>query len=195
MHSPSLTIFLLLTLLNSSLAWPSNTLALQNRGRHEHNDTSNCNSINHTCHQLRKLTQLTELASNQTQLSALVVSGQLDEGKVAEIQQNAAKANAILQAMQANSTLVDECAVVDAHLQVVHECKQMAKLTKFVELGNNQTAMQEIMPKIGNGTRAERFMENFVDATAKLQELQSNATLTGLCKGELNGTTSKDAFK
>ena len=46
--------------------------------------------------------------------------------------------------MNANSTLVADCAVVDAKLQLEAQCADMARLTALRDLVNNATKLNEL---------------------------------------------------
>jgi hypothetical protein len=104
-----------------------------------------------------------------------------------------------LKMLMANSTLVGECAVVNAHKKDVKTCKEMAKLTKLAALKGNTTAMdawvarrEKMMEKMGgmkgNGTMGAdsekmmaRLQEIIGNASTKLAELQGNSTLKDMC--------------
>ncbi|KAF2738860.1 hypothetical protein EJ04DRAFT_560509 [Polyplosphaeria fusca] len=157
---------------------------LEARKAHK-NNTAEGNPENRQCNRLARLTKLTALAANQTRLDALVAKGRLNETQVENIKAKAANATSTLQTMQSNTTLVQECEVVEAHKQVVRACKKMRVLDKLSTLANNQTAMNEfIATKQLNGTKLEKFQDSIGNATAKLQDLQKNTTLTNLCAQE-----------
>ncbi|KAF2175701.1 hypothetical protein K469DRAFT_723892 [Zopfia rhizophila CBS 207.26] len=181
MRSLNLIIALLFAFITSSYAWPDSFHLLEARkGGNRGNSTNN--SVNRACHKMAKLTHLTELAANQTKLDTMVAKGKINATEVEEIKANAANATAELQAMQANSTLVQECAVVEAHREVVSECRRMRKLNRLASLANNQTAMEAFMEKKGlNDTQMAKLQERIANATTKLQEMQANTTLTDLC--------------
>ncbi|KAF2652011.1 hypothetical protein K491DRAFT_605765 [Lophiostoma macrostomum CBS 122681] len=153
-----------------------------NGGNSTRGNGTNGNSVNKACRTMAKLTKLTNLAANQTKLDAMIASGKINATEVDAIKAKAANATSELQTMQSNTTLVSECAVVDAHQAVLKECKQMTKLTKLADLATNQTAMDALMQKKNlNDTQMAKLQERIANATTKLKTLQGNTTLTDLC--------------
>ncbi|KAF2686200.1 hypothetical protein K458DRAFT_298990 [Lentithecium fluviatile CBS 122367] len=203
MRSFSFIVALLFAFVAVSHAFPNFQLLESRKGRgngtSKGNSTTQGNSVNRACKQMAKLTKLTELAANQTKLDAMVAKGKLNDTEVAEIKSKAADATTQLQTMQSNTTLVTECAVVDAHQKDVSQCKRMKKLTKLAAMANNQTAMDAFVAKKElNSTQVTKLQEKIANATTKLQEMSSNTTLTDLCtqiqeqKGA-SGTESSDS--
>ncbi|KAF2249197.1 hypothetical protein BU26DRAFT_505266 [Trematosphaeria pertusa] len=178
MRSISFVITLLFAFIATSYAWPELHILEARKGGK--NGTTNGNSVNKACRKMAKLEKLTALAANQTKLDAMVAKGKLNQTEVDAIKAKAANVTSELQTMQANTTLVSTCLVVDAHQKVVGECKQMNKLTKLAALANNQTAMDAFMQK-KNITDMTKLQAKIANATTKLKTLQSNTTLTNLC--------------
>lgn len=155
------------------------------------------NSVHKECKQMNKMMQLTMLAANQTKLDALVSKGKLNATEVQNIKDKAAKADTTLKAMEANTTLVMECNMFNADRKVKAECASMKWLAKTAALAKNTTAMDAIIAKKKlNDTQVTMFKDRIAKAETKLQEMQSNKTLTDLCasqksqKGGKNGTSS-----
>jgi len=131
---------------------------------------------------MTKLTALTTLTNNQTHLDALVAKGKLDDAAVAALKIKAADATSQLQTLISNTTLVGECAVIDAQKKDVRMCKQMAKLTKLAAMKDNQTAIDAMVAKKGlDATQVAKLQEKISNATADLQEMMGNSTLTTFC--------------
>lgn len=188
MRSRSLFVALLFAFATGSYALENSPPHLAERKQHHGNGTMDAGtSINRECRQMAKLTKITELAANQTKLDAMVAKGKLDAAGVDKIKQKAANATTELQTLQSNTTLVQECQVVDAHQKVVGECKAMKKLEKLANMANNQTAMLEaIAQKKGlNDTQLAKLQQRIASATAKLQDMKGNTTLTDLCAKEV----------
>lgn len=140
------------------------------------------NSIDRQCSQMAKMTMLTQLVANQTKLDALVAKGKLNDTEVTALKAKAANATTTLKTMESNTTLVSECNVINANKAVKAECKAMKMLAKTVSLANNQTAMDALVAKKKlNDTQVTKFKEQITKAQTKLQEMQSNTTLTDLC--------------
>jgi hypothetical protein len=160
-------------------------------GRKDRNGTSNGgghrngtrgNSVNKQCKQMSRMVRLTELAANQTKLDALVAKGKLNDTEVQAIKDKAANATTTLKTLQANATLVDECNVINANKAVKAQCFAMKRIEKMAALANNQTAMDAFAAKKKlNDTEITQFKEQVTKAETKLQEMQSNTTLTDLC--------------
>lgn len=188
MRSFSFVVALLFAFVTTSFAWPDAFPVLEARKGHKNgtaNGNGNGNSVNKACRQMAKLTKLTELAANQTKLDAMVAKGKLNTTEVDDIKAKAQQATTELQAMQANTTLTTECAVIDAHRKVVSSCKKINKLQKLADMANNQTAKDALVAKKKlNDTQVAKLDERIANATTKLQEMKSNTTLTDLCAQE-----------
>ncbi|KAH7355788.1 hypothetical protein BKA66DRAFT_270058 [Pyrenochaeta sp. MPI-SDFR-AT-0127] len=184
MRSFNFVLTLLFAFLATSYAWPTTDFAVlevrRNRGGNDTN--SNGNPTKKACRQLAKLTKLTELAANQTKLDELVAKGKMNATDVEELKTEAADATTRLQTLSANTTLTSECAVINAEKETVGQCKQMNKLQKLADLAGNQTAMDAFVQRKGlNETNVEKLQEKIQQAETKLQEMQSNTTLTDFC--------------
>lgn len=186
MRSISVLFAILFAFAATSYAWPSaEHQTLEVRKPSDGNNTKSDDperALKKSCKKMRKLTVLSEIANNQTKLDAWVAEGKLDAPEVDAIKAKAVNATAELQAMQSNTTLVGECAIVDAERKSAQQCRQMKKLTKLAALAGNDTAMAAYEQKKGlNETDIEKLKTKVAEAATKLQELQSNTTLTDLC--------------
>ena len=158
--------------------------------------TSGKNTVDKACAKMAKLTALTNLAANQTKLDAQLAKGKLNQTEIDDLKAKAANATTTLQTMQANTTLVSECAVVDAHQKVLGQCKQIKSLQKLSDLANNQTAMDALTQKKQlNDTQVAKLDERIANATAKLKEMQTNTTLTDLCASQQQGKANSGGGK
>jgi hypothetical protein len=204
MRSFSFMVALFFALVSSTYAWPELHL-LETRKGGKNNGTSTKgmkgngtrgNSINGQCKQMAKLTKLTELASNQTKLDAMVAKGKINATEVEAIKTKATEATTKLATLTSNTTLVSECLVVDAHKKLVGQCKQMKKLTKLADLATNTTAKDAMVAKKElNATQITKLDEKIANATTKLTELMSNTTLTDLCTAEQSNKGTADTGK
>jgi hypothetical protein len=204
MRSFTIIVGLLFAFITTSTAFPSFTLLEARKGGDsDKNGTmkmkgnSTGTSIDKTCKKMAKLTALTDLAANQTKLDALVSKGKMNDTSIAALKTKAADASTQLKTLMGNSTLVGECAVVNAHKKDVKTCKEMSKLTKLAALKGNTTAqdawvakMEKMMKKkMGNETMGAgmddkmmaRLQEIIGNATTKLAEMQGNSTLKDMC--------------
>lgn len=187
MRSFSFIVALLFAFVATSAAFPELHLLEARKGSKNgtekaKNGTSKGNSVNKVCGKMAKLTKLTELANNQTKLDSLMSKGKLNQTEVDKIKAKAANATQTLQTMSSNTTLVQECQVVDAHQKLVGTCKKMKQLTKLADLANNKTAMDAFMAKKKlNDTQVAKLDERIANATTKLKDMQANTTLTSAC--------------
>ncbi|KAJ4990848.1 hypothetical protein SVAN01_03637 [Stagonosporopsis vannaccii] len=201
MRSFSLLLALIFTLSASSNAWPSTSHPALEVRKHGEGNNTDSNDPEHvlkkSCKKMRRLNVLSQLSANQTKLDTWVAEGKLDTDEVNAIKAKAANATTELQILQSNTTLVAECAVVDAERKSVKQCRKMKKLTKLARLAGNETALAAFEQKKGlNETGVELLKTKIVEASTKLQEMRSNTTLVDFCAqrkqqkgdGELNST-------
>ena len=186
MRSFSVLLTLIFTITASSYAWPSTnypTLEARKQGDRNNTDSNDPgNALKRSCKKMRRLNALSQLSANQTKLDTWVAEGKLDTAGVDAIKEKAANAIAELQTLQSNTTLVAECAVVNAERRSVRQCKKIKKLTKLAALAGNETALAALEQKKGlNETAIERLKTKIAEASTKLQEMQSNNTLTDFC--------------
>jgi hypothetical protein len=164
--------------------------------RKVHNETRSRggDTTQKACKEMRKLTVLTSLAANQTKLDTLVAEGKIDTAKADKLKKEAAAAAPKLQALTANSTLVDECATIDAEGHMTQQCKQMKRLQRLAKLAGNATAMDAFAAKQNlNATQVDGLENKVQEAETKLKALEANATLTDFCKQMKQGQQSGGA--
>ncbi|KAF3053778.1 hypothetical protein E8E11_005015 [Didymella keratinophila] len=186
MRSFSVILALLFAFVATSYAWPSAEFpTLEARKHGDGNSTKSNNPENvlkKSCKKMRKLNALSQIAANQTKLDAWVAEGKLDTAEVDALKAKAANATAELQTMQSNTTLVSECAIVNAERKSVNQCKQMKMLTKLAALAGNETAMTAFEEKKKlNETGVAKLKTKIAEAQTKLKDMQSNTTLTDFC--------------
>lgn len=146
------------------------------------------------CKEMRKLTVLTSLAANQTKLDTLITEGKIDTAKADKLKKEAADAAPKLQALTSNSTLVDECATIDAEGHMKQQCKQMKRLQRLAKLAGNATAMDAFAAKQNlNSTQVDGLKSKVQKAETKLKALEANTTLTDFCTQMKQGQQSGGA--
>jgi hypothetical protein len=180
-----LLLAVLFAFATTSCAWPeANIPTLQARKNGNNTRTDNSGqSLKKTCKKMRKLNMLTALAANQTKLDEWVARGMLTAAKADKIKEKASKATTKLESLQSNSTLVSQCAVVNAEIEINKQCKQMGTLTKLAALAHNETAMAEFETRRGlNEKLIEKLREKIQDASKTLKKMQANTTLADFCK-------------
>ena len=156
---------------------------------HMHNHTT----LDRKCAHLHQLTALTDLVNNATKLQELETKMHLSASQVAELKEKASNATTELTALNANSTLVADCAVVDAKLRLEAKCGNMARLTALTDLVNNATKLNELE------TRRHLSAKEIADLKAKaanatilLTDMEKNTTLVDSCSSlkAARGSTS-----
>lgn len=139
-------------------------------------------ALKQSCRKMRRLFALSQITANQTKLDAWVAEGKLNTAEVDALKSKAANATAELQTLQSNTTLVAECAVVNAERKSIAQCMRLKQLTKMASLAGNSTALAAFGQKRGlNETQIEKLKAKIADAPTKLQALMSNTTLTTFC--------------
>lgn len=190
MRSFNFMITLILGLVSFTAAFPDFHFfeareAGEKNGTSKEKNGTKMNSVKKQCKAMARLTMLTDLANNQTKMDALVSKGKLNDTELTALKAKAAEAGTKLQALTANTTLVGECAVVNAHTKSLRQCKKMKTLTKLTELASNQTAMDALIAKKKlNDTQATELKDNIKSVQIQLDELKSNTTLTDICAKE-----------
>ncbi|TGO89848.1 hypothetical protein BPOR_0091g00140 [Botrytis porri] len=128
------------------------------------------------CKEMNKLEKLVDQAQNTTKLASKTNNNQT------EIDNIVAKASAAavqLDAMQANTTLVSTCAVIDAAQTTKKQCDKMEDLQKTIDTAGNST---KLAAKIkGNATKEAEYQAKATKAQTKLAEMMSNTTLVDAC--------------
>lgn len=149
-----------------------------------------------TCRRIAALTNLSNMAANQTLLDELLSERKISKAQVDDIKQRKDDINAELQTLNSNATLAAECGAVNAHRQAVKDCKRLAKLEQLAELAKNKTAYDEhLAGELLNQKQTEQLKKNMETAEIKLQEMRSNSTLVEVCTTDValqrNGAASQ----
>lgn len=131
------------------------------------------------CHKLSGLERMQKLAANDTMMAMVFEN---NATKVADFKAKAAAAQPKLAALQANATLVGECAAVNAVAQESRDCRKMAGAEKMIAFAANDTALQTKFKN--NQTKIDAFKAKAKEAETKLTALQGNATLTSFCAAQ-----------
>ena len=135
------------------------------------------------CHEMNKLTHLANFANNATEQS----KHNLTAAEVQKLKTEAAKEAPRLAKLNGNSTLVADCAIVDAGDKLKGECHKIQELTHLAMLNSNATALQaEETKRHLSADQMQKLKMKAAAAPAELQKLQGNSTLTAAC------TTIKD---
>ncbi|KAI1336511.1 hypothetical protein F5Y15DRAFT_201018 [Xylariaceae sp. FL0016] len=156
----------------------------------EHHGNDDSFSVKDQCRAIAKMTKLVDLAANQTMLDDKANGNQTI---IDDIKAKAANATSELSTLTSNSTLVGECAVVQAHDDAVDSCGEIQKMEKFLALASNDTALTDYFD--GNTTEIDDFKNKTSGLTTKLAALQSNATLNTFCSVQNDIESCKEISK
>lgn len=185
----------------------ANFIVLADRSVHTHekanggNGTANkgngtqhdgANNVKEKCVEINRLTELTNLVDNSTKLADFQTKHNLTAAEMTKLKSEAANATATLKQLSSNTTLVSQCATINAAEKLKTTCKEMQGLSDVIALVNNATALQALQTKY-NLTNAEvaKIKQGAANATAKLTMLKSNSTLVAACQkleSGMNGT-------
>ncbi|KAH9885688.1 hypothetical protein F4778DRAFT_499480 [Xylariomycetidae sp. FL2044] len=142
-------------------------------------DNSTGTSIKSQCKSVAKMQNLVELAANQTKLDSKTDGNTTLED---EIKSKAAEATTQLSTLTSNTTLMDQCAVIQAHADSVESCSDMQKLEKQIATASNDTKLQDKFE--GNTTEIDAFQAKTAEWQSKLAALQGNSSLTTFCAAQ-----------
>jgi hypothetical protein len=138
-----------------------------------HNGTTSESS---QCKQIVKLQSLVDLAANTTKLADKTNN---NATKIADIQAKASAASTQLTTLTSNSTLVSDCAVIDAAEQTKDTCAEMKELQKYITMASNSTKVATKTDN--NATKIAEVAAKASAAQTKLDTLNSNTTLVDAC--------------
>ncbi|CAK7213013.1 hypothetical protein SCUCBS95973_001655 [Sporothrix curviconia] len=129
-----------------------------------------------SCQQLLFLEGREAIVGNATALNAAAHS---NSTRAQQLQMEAASTLPELAALQANTSLLQFCAMFQTRAQ----CFVIQKLEADVSLARNATKLNETFA--GNTTRITAFQYKVTESSAKLDKLLNNATLVSICKTEM----------
>ncbi|TGO33729.1 hypothetical protein BHYA_0230g00170 [Botrytis hyacinthi] len=128
------------------------------------------------CKEMNKLEKLVDEAQNTTKLASKTHNNQT---KIDSIVAKASAAAVQLDAMQANTTLVSTCAVIDAAHTTKKQCNKMEDLQETIDTAANSTKLAAKTK--GNATEEAEYQAKATKAQTKLAEMTSNTTLVDAC--------------
>ncbi|KAL5323040.1 hypothetical protein ACEPPN_007568 [Leptodophora sp. 'Broadleaf-Isolate-01'] len=128
------------------------------------------------CKQIRKLQKFVDFASNTTKLEEFTNN---NAAKVAQLQAEAAAASTQLTSMQGNTTLVADCAIINAAEEQENQCEETFELQAFIAFTSNATALAAKTDN--NATRITAIQAKASTAATRLESLMSNSTLQAAC--------------
>ncbi|KAJ4986160.1 hypothetical protein SVAN01_08313 [Stagonosporopsis vannaccii] len=149
------------------------------------NEAQTERSMKSTCKRITQLSNLSDVAGNQTLRDTLIADQKLTPEQVDYIETKKDAIESELATLTSNTTLSTECNSINAHRKAVKDCKKLDKLEKLVEMANNKTAYDEhLAGELLNKMQMEQLKKNMEDAEIKLQALHGNSTLVELCANE-----------
>lgn len=173
------------TLTATSYAWPALPhFELQQAANT--NEAPTERSIKGTCKRIAQLSNLSNVAANQTLRDTLLADKKLTQEQVEYIETKKDAIESELNDLSSNTTLATECGTINAHRKAVKDCKKLRKLEQLVELATNKTAYDEhLAGELLNQKQMEQLKKNMENAEIKLQALRGNSTLVDLCTNEI----------
>ncbi|TID27469.1 HET-domain-containing protein [Venturia nashicola] len=158
------------------------TAATTGKAGYETNGTKGT-SKKSQCKEIDHLTKLTSIVNNATALSEFETKHKFTAAQIDEFKAKAAKATTRLMELQANSTVTRQCAIANAEIKLMKQCKEITRLSKMAALASNTTALRQMQAK-KNLTDMEiaKIKDRAKDATVKLTQLQSNTSLVAACQ-------------
>lgn len=142
--------------------------------------------IDKTCRRLRTLTQLNKIAHNETLLDTIDIRDKLTQQRIDWIKSNSADITAKLNELTSNSTLAAECGTINAQRETARQCKVLQMLERLVNSTNGQDGVDRgPAADLFSDEQKQKLQQKFEKAELKLQQLGSNATLIGLCQGDV----------
>ncbi|KAF1834429.1 hypothetical protein BDW02DRAFT_598216 [Decorospora gaudefroyi] len=164
MHSLIFTISLFLLFIATSHAWV-HVSPLEVR-RHD-------SDIATKCRRIRALTELNDIANNQTALNTMLSENKHAQARIDWLQKHKDEISTKLAALTANATLTAECNL-DAQQRVSKACEAFAKMALRLDLiGDSQT--------IADMLQKDQLRHELEAAGIDLQQSSSDATLMQLC--------------
>jgi hypothetical protein len=141
---------------------------------------------------MTQLTAILDLVNNSTKLMEFETRHNLSQADIDAIKTKATAEADRLKTLQSNTTLVQNCATIDAARQLKDECHQMTRLTELSNLADNQTALQEFQSEHHlTADEMTKFEARAKNATSKLAALQKNSTLVTACKAQKQNQSCK----
>lgn len=181
MRSFNLLATLFITLIATSNARPG---AVHFETRQDY--SSQGDAIQGFCKRIRALTMFANMVTNQTTFNDIVAQSHLNQEQIEFIKTQTTKFVAELDSLTSNTTLTGRCEIINAHNEVVKQCKKLTKLERSTELANNQTALNEhLAGETLNQKQVEQLKKNMESAEINLQEMRGNSTLIRLCTSEI----------
>ena len=156
----------------------------------QYKDTDN-NELVTLCEELGHLEEVILIVNNATKLAEVEKEEKLTPEQVTKLKEEAANAKVKVNELKSNTTLVKECLIVEAHLKLLHECKEIVVLILIVDIANNHTLLLELEEEAKhNLTDAQDVIvkELAANATTELATFEKNTTLITDCKTLLNIT-------
>lgn len=143
----------------------------------------NKDSVKVKCAEISSLTELADLVNNSTKLAEFQAKHNLTTAEMQKLKNMAANATAQLTQLKSNTTLVKECATMQAAENLKAQCKEMQQLTNLAKLANNATELQDLQKKYNlTASQVQKIKNEAANATAKLNALQRNSTLIADCQ-------------
>jgi hypothetical protein len=141
------------------------------------------------CEELAHLEELVLIFNNATKLAEVEKNEHLTPQQVTKLKEEAKNATVKLNQLKSNTTLVKECLIVEAHLKLLHECKEIVVLVTIIDIASNKTLLLELEKETKHNLTVAQdavLKELAANATTKLTMFEKNTTLITDCKTLFN---------
>ena len=134
------------------------------------------------CAEVRKFEGIISLVNDTEKLAEFEDRHNLTQSEIDDIKAEALADAERLKALQANTTLMQQCAELEAGRELRADCREMRRLTEVSNLADNQTALEEFQRKHDLPTEwITKLTEKAANATERLKQLHENSTLVAEC--------------
>ena len=137
------------------------------------------------CIEVRKLEGIVNLVNDVEEFAQFESRHNLTQSEIDDIKAQALAETERLKTLQANATLMQQCASLEAGREIRADCRDMRRLTEVASLADNKTALQEFQTK--HDLPEEWIMkltEKAANATVRLEQLKENSTLVAACEAD-----------
>jgi hypothetical protein len=137
------------------------------------------------CAEIVKLEAIVDLVTNVEELAQFQARHNLTQVEIDEIKAKSLDETERLRTLQSNTTLMQQCASLEANRHLRTDCREMRRLTEIISIAENQTALQEFQAKhdLPAGWLTS-LTEKASNATARLEQLKENSTFVAACDAD-----------
>jgi hypothetical protein len=144
------------------------------------------------CAEVVKLEAILDLVNSAEELEQFGTRHNLTQIEIDDIKAKSVDEAERLRSLQSNTTLMQQCASLEASRQLRAECREMRRLVEIVSIADNQTALQEFQAKHDLSEEwITSLTEKASNASARLEQLRENSTFVAACDADAPVTACK----